>query len=251
MSDALLTPRDWQAIALIEAGKHTGTREGMEKLAESRRYGALADEIERLRAALAEPVDMNAPSICGGCGKTIAQHDSLLRCPRRGTGEDVSGFFWAEDVSEPLTPVGEPAGESTAAVVSGSTPEPGNFDLWSQNPYTIALQKSIAEDYVPAHPPQQVTAEPLAWKHRSNTAHFVEVSPPSAIVNLFTPLYASPPPPQEFICSTGLCHYRRPLSEDQIVDIWAGVSQDYDDEINIIELGRAIEKAHGISGEQP
>ena len=42
---------------------------------------------------------------------------------------------------------------------------------------------------------------------------------------------------------------RKPLTEDQIVDIWAGVSMGYDDQINIIELARALERAHGI-GEQ-
>jgi len=42
---------------------------------------------------------------------------------------------------------------------------------------------------------------------------------------------------------------RKPLTDDEIVDIWAGVSMGYDDQINIIELGRAIERAHGI-GEQ-
>jgi len=35
----------------------------------------------------------------------------------------------------------------------------------------------------------------------------------------------------------------RGLTEEEIVDIWATVSEDYDDQINIIELGRAIEQA--------
>jgi uncharacterized protein YbcI len=39
---------------------------------------------------------------------------------------------------------------------------------------------------------------------------------------------------------------RKPLTEEQIVDIWADVSIDYDDEVNVIELARAIERAHGI-----
>ena len=46
----LLAPRDWQAMALREAAELTGTTEGAARLAESKRYGALADEIERLRA---------------------------------------------------------------------------------------------------------------------------------------------------------------------------------------------------------
>ena len=45
----LLAPRDWQAMALREAAELTGTTEGAARLAESKRYGALADEIERLR----------------------------------------------------------------------------------------------------------------------------------------------------------------------------------------------------------
>jgi hypothetical protein len=31
------------------------------------------------------------------------------------------------------------------------------------------------------------------------------------------------------------------LTDEEIIDIWAGVSIDYDDEINIVELGKAIE----------
>lgn len=40
-----------------------------------------------------------------------------------------------------------------------------------------------------------------------------------------------------------------PLTDEEIVDIWAGVTSGYDDTINIIELGRAIEAAHGIKGD--
>ena len=48
----LLAPRDWQAMALREAAELTGTPEGSARLAESKRYGALADEIERLQKTL-------------------------------------------------------------------------------------------------------------------------------------------------------------------------------------------------------
>ena len=41
----------------------------------------------------------------------------------------------------------------------------------------------------------------------------------------------------------------KPLTDEEIVDIWADVSMGYDDEINIIELARAIEIAHGIGGQ--
>lgn len=53
LAQRLLTPRDWQAIAQREAGELLGTPEGAAKLAEAKRYGMLADEIERLRAELA------------------------------------------------------------------------------------------------------------------------------------------------------------------------------------------------------
>ena len=59
----ILTPRDWQAIAQREASDLLGTQEGAAKLAEAKRYGALADmieqqhkEIERLKAG---PAAMN------------------------------------------------------------------------------------------------------------------------------------------------------------------------------------------------
>ena len=41
---------------------------------------------------------------------------------------------------------------------------------------------------------------------------------------------------------------RKPLTDEEIVDLWADVSIDYDDQINIIEMARAIERAHGIGG---
>ena len=44
------------------------------------------------------------------------------------------------------------------------------------------------------------------------------------------------------------CAVQSPLIEEKIIDLWAGVSCEYDDEINIIELARAIEAAHGIKG---
>ena len=43
----ILTPRDWQAIAQREASELLGTHEGAAKLAEAKRYGALADVIEQ------------------------------------------------------------------------------------------------------------------------------------------------------------------------------------------------------------
>ena len=86
--------------------------------------------------------------------------------------------------------------------------------------------------------------EPVAWAvydilhGGSKTLHWPEQHSPNGDPKQYkaVPLFTAPTP-------------RKPLTDDQIVDIWAGVSMDYDDEINIIELGRAIERAHGI-GEQ-
>jgi hypothetical protein len=67
-------------------------------------------------------------------------------------------------------------------------------------------------------------------------------------------LYDGTPPAQpapEFVCSTGLCHYkaqRQPLTDEEIDDIWnrycdemgeASINDAYD-------IARAIEAAHGI-----
>ena len=48
MTRRLLTPRDWQSMALRNAADNLGTSEGAALLAEAKRYGALADEIERM-----------------------------------------------------------------------------------------------------------------------------------------------------------------------------------------------------------
>jgi len=42
----LLTPREWQRQAVAEAASLVGTPEFATKMVESRRYGALADELE-------------------------------------------------------------------------------------------------------------------------------------------------------------------------------------------------------------
>ena len=48
----LLKPRDWQQIAQRQAADMLGTPEAAEKLAEARRYGALADELEHLQSCM-------------------------------------------------------------------------------------------------------------------------------------------------------------------------------------------------------
>ena len=63
-------------------------------------------------------------------------------------------------------------------------------------------------------------------------------------------VYTTPPQrkPQEFVCSTGLCHYRKPLSDEEIRILWDGhvVSVFGKNGINPIVFAREIEAAHGI-----
>jgi hypothetical protein len=54
------------------------------------------------------------------------------------------------------------------------------------------------------------------------------------------PLYTAPP---EFTCSTGLCHYRKPLTDKQIADC---VVVDDEGFIKPLAFARVIEAAHGI-----
>jgi hypothetical protein len=98
-----------------------------------------------------------------------------------------------------------------------------------------ALRTALAE-------PEQ---EPVAWGvfedrnlhdpcfTRKDAEELARLKGTHAVVQ---PLYTHPP-------------QRKPLTEEEIVDLWAGVSMDYDDQISIIEMARAIERAHGIGGE--
>ena len=61
------------------------------------------------------------------------------------------------------------------------------------------------------------------------------------------PLYTSPPA-QEFVCSTGLCHYRKPLTDEQVSAIWKAVPNQALYEA-VIVFARAIEAAHKIKGD--
>jgi hypothetical protein len=56
----ILTPRDWQNIATVEAARLDGAPEAHAKLIEANRYGALADEIGRLKSALNWIATVNA-----------------------------------------------------------------------------------------------------------------------------------------------------------------------------------------------
>lgn len=52
--DILVSLRDWQHVKQQQALEAMGTQEAAEYLAESKRYGACADEIQKLRDHIAE-----------------------------------------------------------------------------------------------------------------------------------------------------------------------------------------------------
>ncbi len=60
-------------------------------------------------------------------------------------------------------------------------------------------------------------------------------------------------PEQEFVCSTGLCRYRKPLTDEEIellaVKHAPPVDPAFAEHDDFIEFARAIERAHGIGGE--
>ena len=71
-----------------------------------------------------------------------------------------------------------------------------------------AIEEALAQ-------PEQ---EPVAFicEFYADAGHpFVSFEPVTHGTN--TPLYTTPPQrkPQEFVCSTGLCHYRKPLTNDR------------------------------------
>jgi hypothetical protein len=86
-----------------------------------------------------------------------------------------------------------------------------------------------------AEVPAAVWVEPDFWEHcnRVNCATAYRLPAPGR-----QPLYTSPPA-QEFVCSTGLCHYRKPLTDEEIENIAAQT-------LFPIDFARAIEAAHGI-----
>lgn len=55
----ILTPRDWQQIAQGEALTLAGMPEAHTKMVEAKRYGALADEIDRLRGMVGGHDDLS------------------------------------------------------------------------------------------------------------------------------------------------------------------------------------------------
>ena len=78
--------------------------------------------------------------------------------------------------------------------------------------------------------------EPVAWMNILEDGYKCLTHNP---IPNWTPLYTSPQA-QEFVCSTGLCHYRKPLTDEEIQECWYKTQGDAE------LFARAIEAAHGI-----
>ena len=103
--------------------------------------------------------------------------------------------------------------------------------------------------------PAQPQQEPVAWAmYQKGRLQSFWMDKGDAYNFEFTsehrwePLYTTPPA-QEFVCSTGLCHYRKPLSNEEIDELWCELPPGtlLSDELNA--FARAVEAAHGIKGE--
>jgi hypothetical protein len=79
--------------------------------------------------------------------------------------------------------------------------------------------------------PEQTEQEPVAWMNESGGCF---LSDGNKYSDLWTPLYTAPPK-------------REPLSDEEMMAIW---KEGIRGEIPFVEIGRAIEKAHGIGGEE-
>ena len=129
---------------------------------------------------------------------------------------------------------------------------PGNMTPMAEeywNKAITALQEALAQ-------PQQ---EPVAWaiSYDGETPYAIWPDGDGALLDLEVkrqggttcklPLYISAPA-QEFTCSTGLCHYRKPLTDEQVSAIWKAVPNQALYEA-VMVFARAIEAAHGIKGD--
>mgnify|MGYP001431574655 CR=1 FL=1 len=89
--------------------------------------------------------------------------------------------------------------------------------------------------------------EPVAWMHPNWPNYTGHTSPVTTYkVNGWKPLYTAPPA-QEFVCSTGLCNYRKPLTDEQIGKMYNTHLRDGG---QIQRFARAIEAAHGIGAKK-
>ena len=107
--------------------------------------------------------------------------------------------------------------QALEALENGDVPTPENV---GKNLDAItALRERLAQ-------PEQ---EPVVWMWKDGTV----TSDPDRADGTWTPLYTTPP-------------QRKPLTDEEIEDIWADCPVDWDDKINVLTLARAIEAAHGI-----
>jgi hypothetical protein len=103
-------------------------------------------------------------------------------------------------------------------------------------------------------PAQQAQQEPVAWVNKDDLGKFDMRVRTNCDYYHTMPLYTTPPA-QEFVCSTGLCHYkaqRQPLTDDrigQIIEQCQITLVNYCSGEKQTEFARAIEAEHGIKGE--
>ncbi len=95
----ILTPRDWQAMAQREASELLGTPEGAAKLAEAKRYGALADvieqqhrDIERLSGAVAAERERCKQAVRDTKDKSGVNEDGQRWLMRAGRGDFIAAI---------------------------------------------------------------------------------------------------------------------------------------------------------------
>ena len=150
-----------------------------------------------------------------------------------------------------------------AETVQGQEPE--SFEQWNAkqhgDPEEIGFlqalriaycagQDSVTNATPPAAAPVQ---EPVAIVSGYYGGQCVVLpTNPAQLFNSGTAFYTTPPA-QEFVCSTGLCHYRKPLTDDLYRAIESMIESheagDLDGwEVQLVKR-RLREAAHGITGE--
>jgi hypothetical protein len=109
--------------------------------------------------------------------------------------------------------------------------------------------------------PPKPEQEPVAWEVFEGNLHDMFFTQEEALDLAdmkgtyadVRPLYTTPPA-QEFVCSTGMCHYkaqpaaqRQPLTEDEVLRLWAGdVSRPVLGKNKVLAFAREIAAAYGI-----
>jgi hypothetical protein len=84
------------------------------------------------------------------------------------------------------------------------------------------------------HESEVYKQEPVAWQGVHDQTDLYYRKPPQADVR---PLYTTPP-------------QRKPLTDEEIMQTWEGVIKYAPGEVRLKDFARAIEAAHGITGEK-